>query len=79
MPVVPDAQAPEIPWRPGYRNLILAGQAQGLDCVAAGSVPVCMFTFMPQSSAIAGATFYLEGELPADGATLNKAFMGSES
>ena len=124
MPIVPNAQAPEIPWRPGYRNFILAGPAQGLGCVAgysviepgrgaplhmhkaadeifiilegvldirigedrhlvpanhtiaipagaphtfvaAGSIPVRMFTFMPQSGAIAGATLYLEGEPPA--------------
>ena len=38
MPVVPNAQAEEIPWRPGYRNFVLAGRNQGLDCVAGYSV-----------------------------------------
>lgn len=28
-------KAPEIPWRPGYRNFILAGEAQGVACVTA--------------------------------------------
>ena len=33
--------------------------------VAVGRVPVRMFTFMPESGAIADATVYLEGEPPA--------------
>jgi mannose-6-phosphate isomerase-like protein (cupin superfamily) len=35
MRAVPIDQAPEIPWRPGYRNFILAGKEQGVTCVAA--------------------------------------------
>ena len=31
MPVVKNDQAEEIPWRPGYRNFILAGKAQGVS------------------------------------------------
>lgn len=31
MPIVKHEDAPEIPWRPGYRNYILAGQAQGVS------------------------------------------------
>jgi len=38
MPVIPNAQAQEIPWRPGYRNFVLAGRDQGLDCIAGYSV-----------------------------------------
>ena len=38
MPVVAITKAPEIPWRPGYRNFILAGKEQGLGCVAGMSV-----------------------------------------
>src|SRR5919106_2417314 len=38
MPVIANAQAEEIPWRPGYRNFVLAGRDQGLDCVAGYSV-----------------------------------------
>jgi mannose-6-phosphate isomerase-like protein (cupin superfamily) len=30
MPVVRNDEAKEIPWRPGYRNFLLAGQAQGV-------------------------------------------------
>ena len=30
MPVVRNDEAREIPWRPGYRNFLLAGQAQGV-------------------------------------------------
>ena len=30
MPVVKNDEAREIPWRPGYRNYILAGEAQGV-------------------------------------------------
>ena len=31
MPVVKNEEAREIPWRPGYRNYVLAGQAQGVS------------------------------------------------
>src|SRR5258708_12583111 len=31
MPVVNNEEAQEIPWRPGYRNYVLAGQAQGVS------------------------------------------------
>ncbi|MBV8191529.1 MAG: cupin domain-containing protein [Alphaproteobacteria bacterium] len=31
MPVVRNDEAREIPWRPGYRNYILAGEAQGVS------------------------------------------------
>src|SRR4029450_3032426 len=31
MPVVKSEEAQEIPWRPGYRNYVLAGQAQGVS------------------------------------------------
>lgn len=31
MPVVKNEEAHEIPWRPGYRNFVLAGQAQGVS------------------------------------------------
>jgi mannose-6-phosphate isomerase-like protein (cupin superfamily) len=34
MPVIPNADAQEVPWRPGYRNFVLAGRDQGLACVA---------------------------------------------
>jgi mannose-6-phosphate isomerase-like protein (cupin superfamily) len=30
MPVVKNDEAREIPWRPGYRNYVLAGEAQGV-------------------------------------------------
>jgi len=33
MLVVDNAQAPEIPWRPGYRYISLAGREQGIACV----------------------------------------------
>ena len=29
MPVVKNAEAREIPWRPGYRNYVFAGEAAG--------------------------------------------------
>ena len=38
MPVIANADAKEIPWRPGYRNFVLAGRDQGLNCVAGFSV-----------------------------------------
>ena len=38
MPIIPNAQAQEIPWRPGYRNFVLAGRDQGLACIAGYSV-----------------------------------------
>jgi mannose-6-phosphate isomerase-like protein (cupin superfamily) len=38
MPVISNAQAQEIPWRPGYRNFVLCGRDQGLDCIAGYSV-----------------------------------------
>lgn len=38
MPVIPNAQAQEIPWRPGYRNFVLAGRDRGLGCIAGYSV-----------------------------------------
>ena len=38
MPVVANAKAQEIPWRPGYRNFVLAGRDQGLACIAGYSV-----------------------------------------
>jgi mannose-6-phosphate isomerase-like protein (cupin superfamily) len=31
MPVVKNDEAQEIPWRPGYRNFMLAGKAQGVS------------------------------------------------
>jgi len=31
MPVVKNDEAKEIPWRPGYRNFLLAGEAQGVS------------------------------------------------
>ena len=31
MPVVRNDEAREIPWRPGYRSFILAGEAQGVE------------------------------------------------
>jgi len=123
MPVVPNAEAREIPWRPGYRNFVLAGRDEGLACIAGysiiepgggaplhahqdvdeifillegaldfrlgderriveanhtiaipagvphaftavGPTPVRMFTFMPRTGAIAGATVYFEGGPP---------------
>jgi quercetin dioxygenase-like cupin family protein len=38
MPIIANAEAQEIPWRPGYRNFVLAGPDQGLACVAGYSV-----------------------------------------
>jgi quercetin dioxygenase-like cupin family protein len=38
MPVVANEEAQEIPWRPGYRNFVLAGREQGLACIAGYSV-----------------------------------------
>lgn len=38
MPIVANAQAPEIPWRPGYRTFTLAGRNQGVRCVVSHSV-----------------------------------------
>jgi mannose-6-phosphate isomerase-like protein (cupin superfamily) len=38
MPVIANNAAPEIPWRPGYRNFVLAGRDQGLACIAGFSV-----------------------------------------
>lgn len=38
MPVVLNTEAQEIPWRPGYRNFVLAGRDQGLACIAGYSV-----------------------------------------
>ncbi len=124
MPVVLNTEAQEIPWRPGYRNFVLAGRDQGLACIAGYSViepgagaplhahkdvdeifillegtldlrlgdehylveanhtiaipagvphafvavgpsTLRMYTFMPRNRAIAEATTYFEGELPA--------------
>jgi mannose-6-phosphate isomerase-like protein (cupin superfamily) len=38
MPVTVNSKAQEIPWRPGYRNFVLAGRDQGLSCIAGFSV-----------------------------------------
>ena len=38
MPIIPNTDAQEIPWRPGYRNFVLAGRDHGLACVAGFSV-----------------------------------------
>ncbi len=38
MPIIPNTDAQEIPWRPGYRNFVLAGRDQGLACIAGYSV-----------------------------------------
>ena len=38
MPVIANSEAQEIPWRPGYRNFVLAGRDQGLTCIAGYSV-----------------------------------------
>ncbi len=38
MPIISNDQAQEIPWRPGYRNFVLAGRDQGMECVAGYSV-----------------------------------------
>ena len=32
MAVVRNDDAPEVPWRPGYRSFVLAGRDQGLTC-----------------------------------------------
>src|SRR4051794_27917470 len=38
MLVVENANAPEVPWRPGYRYFALAGKEQGLACVVSGGI-----------------------------------------
>src|SRR6185295_18198761 len=38
MPIIANTDAQEIPWRPGYRNFVLAGRDQGLSCIAGFSV-----------------------------------------
>lgn len=38
MPIIANADAPEIPWRPGYHNFTLAGRDAGLRCSASYSV-----------------------------------------
>ena len=38
MPIIPNTDAQEISWRPGYRNFVLAGREQGLACIAGYSV-----------------------------------------
>ncbi len=38
MPVIANADAKEIPWRPGYRNFVLAGRDHGMKCVTGFSV-----------------------------------------
>jgi mannose-6-phosphate isomerase-like protein (cupin superfamily) len=38
MPIIQNTDAQEIPWRPGYRNFVLAGRDEGLTCVAGYSV-----------------------------------------
>lgn len=38
MPIIANIDAPEIPWRPGYRNFVLAGRDQGLACIAGYSI-----------------------------------------
>jgi len=38
MPIIPNDQAQEIPWRAGYRNFVLAGRDQGVQCIAGYSV-----------------------------------------
>ena len=38
MHVVENANAPEVPWRPGYRYFSLAGQDQGIDCVVSQAI-----------------------------------------
>lgn len=37
MPIVAHADAPEIPWRPGYRRFTLAGKDHGVACSASYS------------------------------------------
>ncbi len=34
MPVVRNVEMREVPWRPGYRNFVLAGADEGLTCIA---------------------------------------------
>ena len=38
MPIIRNADAKELPWRPGYRNFVLAGRDEGLACVAGYSL-----------------------------------------
>ena len=38
MPIIRNADAKELPWRPGYRNFVLAGRDDGLACVAGYSL-----------------------------------------
>jgi len=38
MPIVQNASAREIPWRPGYRSYLLAGKDEGLSCSSSTSV-----------------------------------------
>ena len=38
MPIIANTAAREIPWRPGYRNFVLAGREEGLACIAGYSV-----------------------------------------
>lgn len=38
MPVISNQDAPEVPWRPGYRTYTLAGRAQGMSCTSSMSV-----------------------------------------
>lgn len=38
MPVIANADAREVPWRPGYRNFVLAGRKEGLACIAGFSI-----------------------------------------
>lgn len=123
MPIISNQNAREIPWRPGYRNFVIAGRDEGMSSVtgysvlqpgagaplhahkdadeifivlegtlefrlgeerhlvhadhtiaipagiphsftAVGPGPVRMYTFMPASGAIAGATVYFEGAPP---------------
>ena len=38
MPVLANEQAPEVPWRPGYRVFALAGKEQGVACGSSRAV-----------------------------------------
>jgi hypothetical protein len=38
MPIIANARAAEIPWRPGYRRFTLAGTEQGVGCSVSYSV-----------------------------------------
>jgi len=38
MPIVAIAEAKEIPWRPGYRSFVLAGQEQGMACASSHAI-----------------------------------------